>query len=485
MLSKPKSETADVGYRDLRGYVGLLEAAGLLKRIKTPVELKHELGGIAARSLDRGGPALIFENIRGYEGMPLVTNILSTTAQLAIAFGAEPDEDRIYEKIVYGMENPTPSVVIKSGAPCKEEIHRGDTVDLYKFPTPLWHELDGGQYIGTTAGFITRDPDTGVHNMGSYRVMIKDRNTLASNVRGAHPVGKGPRPNDHGGTAHILQNEARGLPTPMALALSMDPLLTLASGTSVPPDSQGFAEYEAAGSWRGRPTELVKCETSELLVPADAEIIIEGEVVPNARTAEGPHGESTGFYGENKESFLIDVKCITHRKDPVSYGLICRVFEDYPRTLLRSGSFQTLLIQKTGMSNITKTYLPEIGRLGMVIIAAKIRDTGEPKRIMKAAWENGGARWVIVVDEDCDVRNWNDVMWRVCAAVIPENDVVEGPRAASSRRRGDEIDFEPPPSGLGIDATMRFKDRDFPPVNQVSRELMSRLANRWKEYGLD
>ena len=99
-------------------------------------------------------------------------------------------------------------------------------------------------------------------------------------------------------------------------------------------------------------------------MPAYAEIIIEGEVVPNARAAEGPHGESTGFYGENKEAFLIRVKCITHRKNPVSYGLICRVFEDYPRTLLRSGSFQTLLIQKTGMSNITKTYLPEIWKTG-------------------------------------------------------------------------------------------------------------------------
>jgi UbiD family decarboxylase len=478
-----RSEGPQVGYRDLRGYLKLLEAAALLKRISAETELKHELGAIAARSLDMDGPALLFENIRGYRGMPLVTNILSTTAQLAVAFGTDPDEDKIYEKIVHGMANRTRSI-IKPNAPCREEIHQGDKVDLYKFPTPLWHELDGGQYIGTTAGFITHDPDTGVHNMGSYRVMIKDRNTLAANVRGAHPIGKGPRPNDHGGTAHILQNEARGLPTPMALALSMDPLLTLASGTSVPPDSQGYAEYEAAGSWRGRPTELVKCETSELLVPADAEIIIEGEVVPNARTAEGPHGESTGFYGENKESFLINVKCITHRKDPVSYGLICRVFEDYPRTLLRSGSFQTLLIQKSGMSNVTKTYLPEIGRLGMVIISAKIRDAGEPKRIMKAAWENGGARWVIVVDEDCDVRNWNDVMWRVCAAVIPEKDVIEGPRVASSRRRGDEIDFEPPPSGLGIDATLRFKDRGFPPVNRVSRELMSRVAKRWKEYGL-
>jgi UbiD family decarboxylase len=176
---------------------------------------------------------------------------------------------------------------------------------------------------------------------------------------------------------------------------------------------------------------------------------------------------------------VIKVKCITHRRDPLSYGLICRVVEDYPRMLLRSGAFQTQLIHETGLTNLRQAYLPEVGRLGMVVIAAEIRDAEEPKRIMMAAWENGGARWVIVVDEDCDVRNWNDIMWRVCSAAEPGNDIVQGPERRRSRGHRGEVDFDPPLCGLGIDATMRFKEARFPPVNKVSGE-----AARWKEFGL-
>ncbi|MBI2989348.1 MAG: UbiD family decarboxylase [Deltaproteobacteria bacterium] len=480
-----KRAKAGVKYRDLREYLEILESKRLLKRVKTEVDLRHEIGAICAMSLDRRGPALLFENIKGYRGIPLVCNILSTTAQLALVFGAEADEEKIYSRIVHGMENRIPSATQGSG-PCKEEIYRGNDIDLYKFPTPVWHELDGGQYVGTTAGCVTKDPKTGIHNMGSYRVMIKDRTTLAANIKGSHPVGERPSSSlrlSGGAVHHILQNEAKGLPTPIALAMGMDPLLTLASGTPVPADDKGQTEYEAAGGWRGAATELVRCETSDLLVPANAEIIIEGEVVANVRTAEGPHGESTGFYGENKEGFQIKVNCITHRKNPISYGLICRVFEDYPRTLLRSGSFQSLLIRKNGLRNIRQAYLPEVGRLGMVIISAKIGDAGEPRRIMRAAWENGGARWVIVVDEDCDVRDWNDVMWRVCSAADPKKDIIEGlARAPRSRMEGE---FDPPSCGMGIDATMRFKETKFPPVNEVSRELMSKVVSRWREYRLD
>lgn len=485
-MAATTSRTQGVDYADLRGYLELLESAGLLKRVTAPVDLEHEIGAICARSIDRGGAGILFENVKGYPGMPLVANILSTTEQLAIAFGTEPDEDSIYERVVDGMEHRVASVVC-DGGPCKEVILQGDDVDIYKFPTPWWHELDGGQFIGTTAGVITRDPHTGVHNMGSYRVMIVDRDTLTVNARGPHPVGgdgSPPRGGDIGAAEHILENERRGLPTPIAIAMGMDPLLTLGSGSSVPADGNGHTEYEAAGAWRSSPTELVKCETSNLLVPANAEIIIEGEVEPGARGPEGPHGESTGFYGDNPAAFVVKVKCITHRRNPITYGLICRILEDYPRTVLRSGAFQTKLIQATGLTSIRQAYLPEIGRLGMVVISAEIRDAEEPRRIMQAAWENGGARWVIVVDDDCDVRNWNDVMWRVVSAAIPSKHVITGPEPPVGGRERAEDDFVAPPNGLGIDATMRFKDQKFPPVNAVSRELTARVAARWKELGL-
>lgn len=466
------------GYEDMRSYLDALEVAGLLKHITAEVDLEHELGAIAARSLEQGGPALVFDNVKGYAGKPLVVNLVSNNKQLGVAFGVEPDEAKIYEKLVFGMRNRIPSRIRQTG-PVKEEVYHGDEVDLYKFPTPWWHEHDGGQYIATTAGLVTRDPDTGNLNVGSYRAMIKDRNTVswAGGTRG---------PNSNSGGDHILTNEARGKRTPVAIVLGMDPYLSLATGSPVPPDEEGQTEYEAAGAWRGKATELVKCETNDLLVPADAEIVLEGEAIPNERTEEGPHGESTGFYGENKQAFVIKINCVTHRHDPVSYGLICQLIEDYPRQLFRSGSFLTRLTKATGMDNIREAYFPEVGRMGMMIVSAAIRDKDDPKRIMDAVWELDRWRWVIVVDEDCDVRNWNDVMWRVVSAADPDRgEVISGKQHELRESRTDEADYDPPRRGMGIDATMRFKDTKFPPVNKVSRDLMSRVAARWNELGLE
>jgi 4-hydroxy-3-polyprenylbenzoate decarboxylase len=267
----------------------------------------------------------------------------------------------------------------------------------------------------------------------------------------------------------------------------MDPYLSLATGSPVPADEEGQTEYEAAGAWRGAATELVKCETNDLLVPANAEIVLEGEAIPNERTEEGPHGESTGFYGENKQAFVIKINCVTHRHNPVSYGLICQLIEDYPRQLFRSGSFLTRLTQASGMDNIREAYFPEVGRMGMMIVSAAIRDKDDPQRIMDAVWALDNWRWVIVVDEDCDVRNWNDVMWRVVSAADPDRqEVILGKQhELRAAPRTDEDDYTPPRRGMGIDATMRFKPQNFPPVNKVSRELTNRVAARWGELGLE
>lgn len=492
MAQSSASQVKRGGYRDLREYLVALEAAGLLSRVPAEVDLKGELGAICARSLERNGPAILFENIKGYPGMTLAANILATDERVALALGVDDDQEQLGRKILEGMENRLPSVVLPSG-PSKEEITQGDAVDVYQFPTPWWHELDAGQFIGTTHAFITADPDTGAHNLGSYRVMIKDKNTLSVQIRGSHPVGEKPSPGDRTGARadgleHILTNEQKGLPTPCAIALSMDPYLTMAGGTSVPVDAEGMAEYEAAGGWRGSPTELVKTETGDLLVPAHAEIIIEGEVVPNVRTPEGPHGESNGFYVGHQETFLVKVKAITNRQNPVSYGLYCWMVEDYPRDIFRGASFHRRLVEGAGLTNIKRVQVAKVGRNGMVIISARIRDAEDPKRIIEAAWKNGGERWVVVVDEDCDVRSWTDVLWRVTYFARPEHHIIQGgprsyARAASTPGEVDDP-FEPPESGLGIDATMHFKGYQFNPVNRVTDEMRTRIASRWGEYGL-
>ncbi len=263
--------------------------------------------------------------------------------------------------------------------------------------------------------------------MGQYRSMIIDKNHTTVKIQGDFAVGaKPPTGSNYGGVGdrtgatHALENEAKGLNTPCAIVLGMDPLLVLAAGTAVPTDDNGLAEYEAAGAWAGRPVDLVKCETSDIMVPANAEIILEGEIVAGERHYDGPHGESSGFYNKNYETFVFRVDTITHRKDAISFGLICGRIEDYPRPLMRSGSILNTLVTKTGFTNIKEVHFPDAGAKGVIIIRAQIAYDGQAKEIMDAAWDHLGYRWVIVVDEDCDVRDWNDVMWRIVSFAEPE-----------------------------------------------------------------
>lgn len=464
-----------VQYQDLREYLDLLEKAGLLKHVTAEVDLKHEIGAICTRDMERHGPGLVFDNVKGYKGKPLVSNIIYSVEQLAIAFNTDPDPDAIYSVVVDGHKNRIPSLVLDTG-PCKEEKFFGDDVDLYEIPTPVWHELDGGRYLGTSAGVIDRHPDTGILNMGTYRAMIVDKNTLTLTGQIS---------------SRIAKNEAKGLKTQIALAMGMDPLLTLASGSPVTVDENGHMEYEAAAGWRGAPTELVQCETNDLLVPARAEYIIEGELIPGERTVEGPHGEAGGFYGQNLQAYQIHVKCVTHRHNPISYGVICLLEEDYPRWLFRSGAFQDRLRREAGLTSVRQAYFPELGGRGWggCIISAEITDPDEPRKIIDAAWKIAPGRWVIVVDEDCDVRNWNDVMWRVVTGVRHQEDIYEGETTRQqqwgSGARAEDYDIDSQiPDPTGMNASFKFKFIDLPPINRVTREMMGKVGARWRELGL-
>ncbi|MEK9658727.1 MAG: UbiD family decarboxylase [Chloroflexota bacterium] len=481
-----------VGYNSMREYMDILAKNGLLKHISAPVELDYEVGAISYRDLIRNGPGLIFDNIRGYEGVPLVTNIMYSLEQLALAFNAERDWVKLEEIVHWGMKNRMPAKVVKD-APVQEVKITGEDVDVFKFPTPLWHELDGGRYIATTAGVITKDPKTGAHNMGQYRSMIIDRNHITVKIQGDFKVGAPPPAGsnyggagDRSGAVHVLENEAKGLNTPCAVALGMDPLLVLAAGTAVPEDEKGLAEYDAAGAWAGRPVELVKCETVDLLVPAQAEIILEGEIVAGERHYDGPHGESSGFYNKNYEVFVMRIDAITHRTNPYSYGLICGRIEDYPRPLMRSGSILDTLVRKTGYKNIKEVYFPDAGAKGVIIIRAKIESAEQPLKILQDAWEHLGYRWVIVVDEDADVHDWNDIWWRIVSFADPEKQVVLGKELPRPLGRPGEMDFIPPKRGIGIDATRDHKvaEYPFPPASKPTMEILNKVGQRWPELGL-
>tara|TARA_Y100001936_G_scaffold254078_1_gene324524 strand:+ start:3920 stop:5386 length:1467 start_codon:yes stop_codon:yes gene_type:complete len=481
-----------VPYEDLRGYLKLLEDKGMLVRISSEVDLDGELGAIAYRDLVRDGPALWFDNIKDYPGMPLVANIMYREDQLALALNGDADWANLRDIIHEGMQDRTPSNIVETG-PVKEVKIMGEDVDLDMLPTPRWHEEDGGRYIGTTAGFVTKDPLNGNLNMGQYRSMIIDKNTTTVEIMGDWEVGaKPPQASNYGGVGdrngvvHILENEEKGLPTPCAIVLGMDPLLTLSCGTAVPHDENGHGEYEAAGSWAGRPVDLVKCETSDLMVPANAEIVLEGEIVPYERVNDGPHGESTGFYNQHPSTFMVKIKAITHRKNPISFGLICGRIEDYPRPLMRSNTLLDVLIAKSGLTNIKEVFFPDAGRSGFLIIRAKITNPEQPKQIIDAAYEHMRYRWVIVVDEDCNVRDWNDVLWRIVSSVVPDRDIYRGREYEYRTPHPGSIEFVPPTYGMAFDATFEFKvyEHPRPGVAQPSMKMMEHVASRWKELGL-
>jgi UbiD family decarboxylase len=457
-------------FDSLRDYLNSLEQVGELKRVTAPVDPVHELGAIAHLSLLKKGPALFFENIRGFR-TPLVTNVLSTDKKVAVAFGIEGDMKTMFEKFLSGFKNPTAPAEVKSG-PCKEEIYKDDKVDLYKFPTPVWHESDVGPYIGTFHGCITKDRGTGDMNMGMYRLLIKDKNTMYMSMH-------------RDGLAHYRQYEAHNEPMPMAIAIGMEPLLCIASMNPISSGLARHAEFAFVGGLRGKPVELTKCETIDLLVPAQSEIVLEGEVLPHQKVHEGPHGESHGFYGAEDHGLVVKVKCITHRKNPVHQGLICNFMEDGGKRITRSAVLWGKL-KSLGTPGVVDVRFPDPGcGREICVVAADISEPGQVMQIVETVWGVNamGPNWIIVVDADADLDDWNDIWWRIYSRSEPHRDVwITPPRQHGGHQPLVKHGFT---SRIAIDATSKFKGVEFPEMNSVSRELSQKVLSRWAELGLE
>jgi UbiD family decarboxylase len=483
---------ARVSYKDLRGYLELLEARGLLRHVTAEVDLVHEVGALSAISLDRRGPGMVLENLKGHPGARLVINIMSTTEQVAVAFNTEEDDVEIVHAIHQGKASPIPPVVVED-AVCQEVVHVGDEVDLSVIPTPIWHEKDAAPYIGTTAGCITADPETGYINSGLYRCMVVDKTHLTMHNRGSHPVGQKPPPGAQGGHADILKWEQLGENAPIAVAIGMDPVATYMAGQGVPSTKVEHAEYAMTGGCRGEPLELVKCRTNDLLVPAWSEYIIEGEVLRDRRTSEGPWGENADIYSSVDDVFLIKVNCITHRRDPINYGLICRPLEDHPKFLM-GGGIKAYLMSQLDIVNDVHVF-PRSGNRPFAVVAARVRKPGDFERIAEAVaampretFITYMPRWLVVVDDDADIRDSGDIFWRLSLATRPDKDL--GVRQVAPARSGSDLEHM-----IVVDATFRNKpemewgpgagELEDPPVARTSPELRARVLARWEDFGLD
>lgn len=466
-------------YRDLREWISKAEGLEEVRSLKK-CDWNLEIGAITelvARRED--GPAVLFDEIKDYpKGYRVLSNSLSSRKRLALTLDMPAGETKMdfvrlwrerYKKI-----KPIPPKIVKD-SPLFDNVYRDKEIDLLKFPTPKWHELDGGRYIGTGSIDITRDPDEGWVNWGTYRVMIHDRDTVGFYIS----------PGKHG----RIQREKyinTGRPCKIAMSFGHDPLVFLAGSIEVP---YAVPEYEFIGGVRGEPLELIEGEYSGLPIPANAEIVVEGDVIFDQAKIEGPFGEWTGYYGsaERPEPF-VKIRRLYHRNDPIILGSPPGrppAELGWYRSYLRSALIWDEM-EKAGVPDVKGVWLTVSGGSRLVLVVSiKQRYPGHAKQAAVVASQcHAGAylgRYVIVVDDDIDPSNTDDVIWALASRSDPETDIDIIRRCWSGPL--DPI-IQPGKKGFNsraiIDACRPFEwMKDFPPVAESSKEVLDATARKW------
>jgi len=373
-----------MGFMDLREWVVALEKQGGLRRIAAPVDWDREIGAIARRVLEKKGPALLFETIKGYETgrcTRLFTGGLGSRSRLALALGfpAEASNAELVQYVMKKNGETLPPRIVATG-PVKDVVLRGAQVDQTEFPVPKWHHLEGGRYIHTFSGIVTRDPDTRVMNVGIYRGMISRKDTTPFLlVKGGQHWG-----------AHFLKYSARGEPMPVACVIGWDPIMPFLAGSPIP---AGVCEWDVMGGYRGEPAELVRCETVDLEVPATAEIVIEGFIRDDPATweLEGPFGEFTGYVSDIPTPRpTMRISCITHRRDPIFRGCLegtlpgsyseNSVMSSVPRAAIAWN-----ILTGAGIPGLRDIFVPPITNGVNIIIQIRKAYQGQPERIVLRA----------------------------------------------------------------------------------------------------
>lgn len=369
--------------RDLRRFLGVLESAGELVRVKRAVDWDGEIAEIQRRCLEVGGPATLFENIREHESTwcrKLFVGGMAKTARAALMLGLPADAPvrEVVAALAAGFANPLEPVVVTDG-PVKRHKYRGEQVDLYQFPSPKWHPDDGGRYINTWCGVVTKDPDSGGHNVGIYRGQVLSRNEIGVKLMPQKGWGK-----------HYARYRELGLPMPVAVFYGGDPTLGFMAGCPLPVPG----EYAIAGALTGEPVRLVKCETTDLLVPSDAEIVIEGSIStdPASYQPEGPFGEWTGYYAPVKPNPVLAVDCITFRDDPILRGTLACTPSTIPRESSVTGYLSACAIlrhalEKDGVGGVVDVQTPPRRVPSVAIVKIEREDPDHPLRVARCLWQ--------------------------------------------------------------------------------------------------
>ncbi|MDX1473998.1 MAG: 4-hydroxy-3-polyprenylbenzoate decarboxylase [Reinekea sp.] len=478
-------------YTDLRDFIAGLEKAGELIRITQPVDPHLEMTELCDQVLRKQGPALLFENPIGYD-MPVLGNLFGTPERVAMGMGASSvSELREIGKLLAYLKEPDPPKGLKDAwdkapllkkvismapkvlrkAPCQENIVTGDDVDLEKLPIWTCWPGDAAPLV-TWPLVITQGPDGGRTNLGIYRQQRIGKNKLIM------------RWLSHRGGAldfQAWQQKHPGEPFPIAVALGADPATILGAVTPVP---DSLSEYAFAGLLRDSRTELVKCQSHDLMVPASAEIVLEGFLYPGEMAPEGPYGDHTGYYNEVDNFPVFTVERITHRHNPIYHSTYTGRPPDEPAILGVALNEVFVPILQKQFPEIVDFYLPPEGcSYRIAVVSMKKQYAGHAKRVMMGTWsflrQFMYTKFVIVVDDDINARDWQDVIWAMTTRMDPARDTT-----LIDNTPIDYLDFASPISGLGskmgMDATNKWPgetDREWGRPIEKDPAVQQKMAN--------
>ena len=486
-------------HSDLRSFISFLEQQGELVRISQEVDPHLEMTEISDRTLRAKGPALLFENPKG-SSIPVLCNLFGTPKRVAMGMGQESVAAlRDVGELLAFLKQPEPpkdlrdlwekrhdfkqvlNMPVKSvkKAHCQEVVLEGENVDLGQIPIQTCWPGDAAPLI-TWPLVITRGPDKERQNLGIYRMQKLGKNKLIMRWL-AHRGGA----LDH----RDWQIKHPGKPYPVAIALGADPATTLGAVTPVP---DSLSEYAFAGLLRGEKTSVVKCIGSDLQVPATAEIILEGYLQPGEEADEGPFGDHTGYYNEVERFPVLTVERITHRKQPIYHSTYTGRPPDEPAILGVALNEVFVPILQKQFPEITDFYLPAEGcSYRMAVVSMKKQFPGHAKRVMMGVWsflrQFMYTKFIIVTDEDINIRNWEDVIWAITTRMDPSRDTV-----MIDNTPIDYLDFASPVSGLGskmgLDATNKMPgetDREWGKSIKMNKKVKKRIDELWIELGIN
>ncbi|MCH8036083.1 MAG: UbiD family decarboxylase [Proteobacteria bacterium] len=490
-----------MAFSSLRDFIAHLESAGDLVRVTEPVSTYLEMTEIQTRLLAERGPAVLFEKTIGLDGrphtMPVLVNLFGTVGRVARAIGREPSGLREVGETLAFLRQPEPPggwreaagmlpllktvMAMKpktvSAAPCQEVVWTGDDIDLARLPIQTCWPNEPAPLI-TWPLVVTKDPDSGSHNLGIYRMQVTGRDTtLMRWLR------------HRGGAQHFARwRETHDEPMPAAAVIGADPGTIIAAVTPVP---DTLSEYQFAGLLRGAKVELVDCKTVPLKVPAQAEIVLEGHVSLDDYGDEGPYGDHTGYYNAVESFPVFTVSAITMRRHPIYLTTFTGRPPDEPSILAEALNDVFVPLLQQQFPEIVDFWLPPEGcSYRVAVVSIKKAYPGHAKRVMMGIWsylrQFMYTKWVIVVDDDIDARDWKQVIWALSTRMDPARDIT-----LIENTPIDYLDFASPESGLGskigLDATNKWPPetkREWGREIRMNDAVIEKVSKMWPDLGL-